>query len=143
MSKAKEIVGLDCGASAAIGIRLVLGSRLEEMCAFRALALDWRDPLGIHDMRVASRRLRSAVRDFSPYLRQRKLNHSREDLKSVADALGAVRDHDVAIMALEKLALEASPEVSAGIEQLTNQWRLKRSRARAELEEILTEDALD
>ena len=143
MSKAKEIVGLDCGASAAIGIRLVLCSRLEEMCAFRAPALDWRDPLGIHDMRVASRRLRSVVRDFSPYLRQRKLNHWRDDIKSVADALGAVRDHDVAIMALEKLALETPPEVSAGIEQLANGRRLKRSKARSELEEMLTADALN
>jgi CHAD domain-containing protein len=142
MAKAKEIEGLDCEASASVGLRLVLRSRLEEMCAFRAAALDWGDPEGVHDMRVASRRLRSVVKDFSPYLRQRKLHHSKEDLKSLADALGAVRDQDVAIMALEKLAMVAPPEMSAGFEQLANERRRERDLARSELEEALTEDAL-
>src|SRR5215210_5249506 len=98
--KAKEIVGLDCGASAAAGIRLVMRSRLEEMCAFRAAALDWSEMEGVHDMRVASRRLRSLVRDFSPYFRNRKLRRSTIALKRIADALGAVRDQDVALLAL-------------------------------------------
>jgi CHAD domain-containing protein len=142
MAKAKEIEGLDCDASASAGIRLVLRSRLDEMCAFRAAALDFSDPEGVHDMRVASRRLRSVVKDFSPYLRQRKLRHSKEDLKMVADALGAVRDEDVAIMALEKLALGAPPEMSAGFEQLVNERRRERDIARSELEEVLMEDAL-
>jgi CHAD domain-containing protein len=141
--KAKEIVGLDCGASAAEGIRLVLRSRLEEMCAFRAAALDWSDMEGVHDMRVASRRLRSLVRDFSPYFRHRKLRRTKSVLKSIADALGAVRDQDVTLKALEKLAAEAPAEVAAGIERFANERRLKQERARSCLEEALTEAALD
>jgi CHAD domain-containing protein len=93
-------------------------------------------------MRVASRRLRSVVKDFSPYLRQRKLLHLKEDLKTVANALGAVRDQDVALMALEKLAMTAPPEVSAGFEQFANERRRERDLARAELEEALTEEAI-
>lgn len=141
--KAKEIVELDCGASAAEGIRLVLRSRLEEMCAFRVAALDWSDMEGVHDMRVASRRLRSLVRDFSPYFRNRKLRRSMNALKSIADALGSVRDQDVALRALEKLATEAPPEIAAGIEQFANERRLKQEQARSSLEEALTEAALD
>src|SRR3712207_5223848 len=98
MAKAREIEGLDCGGAAGDGVRLVLRTRLEEMCGWRAAALDWGDPEGVHDMRVASRRLRSALRDFSPYLRRRQFRRARGDLKNLAAALGLVRDEDVAIM---------------------------------------------
>jgi CHAD domain-containing protein len=141
--KAREIVGLDCGASAAEGIRLVMRSRLEEMCAFREAALDWSEMEGVHDMRVASRRLRSLVRDFSPYFRNRKLRRSMIALKNIADALGAVRDQDVALLALEKLTAEAPVEVAAGIEHFAGERRLKQERARSRLEEALTQTALD
>src|ERR1044071_3631071 len=107
MAKAKEIVGLDCRASASSCVLLVLRTRLDEMSEFRAAALDWSDPEGVHDMRVASRRLRSALRDFKPYLRMKKMRRAADYLKAVADALGAVRDHDVAIIALEELKQDA------------------------------------
>jgi CHAD domain-containing protein len=142
MAKAKEISGLDYGAGAGTGIRLILRSRFEEMRSFRDVALDRGSIKGVHDMRVASRRLRSALRDFMPYLRGRKLRRLKKDLKSLADALGAVRDEDVAITALEKLAAEAPQEVAAGIEQLADKRRLKRDIARSELRDALSNDAL-
>lgn len=66
----------------------------------------------------------------------------KKDVKSLADALGAVRDEDVTITALEKLAHEAPPEVSAGIEQLVDKRRLKRDLSRSELVEAISNDAL-
>jgi len=51
-------------------------------------------------MRVLSRRLRSAINDFKPYFRKGSL--PRPKLSDVADALGAVRDEDVALMALQE-----------------------------------------
>jgi CHAD domain-containing protein len=144
MAKAREIAGLDCEASVDAGISLVLRSRFDEMCAFRGAALVFEDPKGVHDMRVASRRLRSLLRDFSPYLRRsRKLQQAKDDLKRIAGALGSARDEDVAIAALGKLATEAPPKMAAGINQLANTRRLKQERARAELEEALTENALE
>jgi CHAD domain-containing protein len=142
MAKAKEISGLDYDAGSGTGIRLILRSRFAEMRSFRDAALDRGNIKGVHDMRVASRRLRSALRDFMPYLRGRKLRRLKKDLKSLADALGAVRDEDVAITALEKLAAEAPPEVAAGIEQLANKRRLKRDIARSKLVEAISNDAL-
>lgn len=142
MAKAKEIEGLDCGADVGEGVRLVLSTRLGEMCGLRAAALDWSDPEGVHDMRVASRRLRSAIRDFSPYLRKRKMRRVKGDLKSLADALGLVRDDDVAIIALDKLAEEAPPKVWSGVRQFTDGRRHRRDRVRARLERVLTEAAL-
>lgn len=142
MAKAKEIAGLDCGAGTSTGVALVVRTRLEEMCAFREAALDFADPEGVHDMRVASRRLRSVVKDFSPYFRSRPFRHAKTDLKAIADALGAVRDEDVALLALEALKTEAPAEHSTGIEQFADVRRLKRDRARRELEEALRVDAL-
>ena len=143
MAKAKEITELDYGAVAGDGIRVILRTRFSEMRSFRDAALDWSDIEGVHDMRVASRRLRSALRDFMPFLRERKLRRINKDLKALADALGRVRDQDVAIAALEKLAADAPSEVSAGIEQFVDERRLKRDLARAELEEAVTDSALE
>lgn len=142
MAKAKEISGLDYGAGAGEGVRLILRSRLEEMREYRDAALDWSDIEGVHDMRVASRRLRSALRDFTPYLRERKLRRLNKALKTIADALGAVRDEDVAIVALEKLAADAPSGVSAGIEQFADERRRKRDIARSRLEQAITDEAL-
>src|SRR5205085_1217895 len=61
MAKAKEIEGLECRAGAAQGMRLVLLTRLGEVCEHRASALDRRGEDGVHDMRVASRRRRASA----------------------------------------------------------------------------------
>ena len=55
---------------------------------------------GLHDMRVAARRLRAALQAFRPWLSPR-LQHSRDELGWVAAALGTVRDLDVQ---MERLA---------------------------------------
>lgn len=148
MAKAKQIEGLNCEAEALSGIRLVLRTRLGEMCDLRGAALDWKDIEGVHDMRVASRRLRSAVKDFSGYLGGKK-SVPRRRLKEVADALGDVRDQDVAIEALEKLRAEAGAdgvvmgaEVSAGIGHLVEERAALRHAARVRLVLIVAERPL-
>lgn len=139
MAKAKKIEGLDCHAQALCGIRLVLLTRLEEMCARRGEALDWSDIEGVHDMRVASRRLRSALRDFKPYLRGKA---RQKRLRKVAHALGRVRDEDVAITALEELAVDAPPDVSAGLNQIIDERRWQRESSREALEEAISETSI-
>lgn len=115
MAKSKRVPEIDGNAPAGDGIRMVLNARLAEMCALRDLALDWKDPEGVHNMRVASRRLRGALRDFLPYLRKRPLTKCLGEIRAIARALGRVRDYDVAIMGLEKIALKAPPDISRGI----------------------------
>src|SRR5829696_8612819 len=102
MAKAKRIRGLRSDMPATAGIRLVLISRLGEMQGWRDAALDWTDPEGVHSMRVASRRLRSILRDVTPYVHKRRLSGATKQLKKIAGALGEVRDHDVALIALEE-----------------------------------------
>lgn len=137
MAKAKRIKGIDCNDAAAAGIRLVLETRFEEMYGFRQAALDWSDPEGVHSMRVASRRLRSALRDFTPYLRQRGLTSVMKQTKSIAGALGEVRDQDVAIMALEKIEKQSSPEVAAAVKELIDERKELREQSREKLNSAL------
>jgi CHAD domain-containing protein len=117
-----------------------LRARLEELCALRSGALDWSDIEGVHAMRVASRRLRSALRDFQPLLPKAV---PRRRLKAIANALGAVRDMDVAIAELDRLQARAEDALAEEVEQLTAEHRARRDEARACLEEAITEEKLD
>jgi CHAD domain-containing protein len=142
MAKAKRIKGIKCKSVASAGIKLVLVTRFEELYGFHELALDWSDPEGVHSMRVASRRLRSALRDFTPHLRKRALSGVLKELKDIADALGEVRDQDVAIMALEKIVNHAPTELAPALHEFIGAKREIRDRAREELKATLEQTEL-
>jgi len=131
MAKVKGIQGLDCMAPADEIVPLVLRAQLKSMCALRKKALDWEDPEGVHDMRVLSRRLRSAMSDFKPYLRKATL--PLQKLTTIAKKLGAVRDEDVALVALAELKSQAPGLAAEGIEILAEEHRRQRKDARAAL----------
>jgi CHAD domain-containing protein len=137
MAKAEQIVGVECEGLVTDAVSLVLTPRLTEMCLLRKAALDFRDPEGVHDMRVASRRLRSALRDFAPHLRKTKMAPATKHLREIADALGVVRDHDVAIIGLEKLQKKAKPEILAGLQKIIEDQKAKLDIERKELQKAL------
>jgi CHAD domain-containing protein len=141
MAKAKEIAGLDCEGEAFFNIELILSTRLEEMCALKAKALEWAEIEGVHDMRVASRRLRSALRDFAPYFNERK--SPRKQLREIARSLGAVRDEDVAIVALKKLRKQTKEEeVADGIKHIIAERRRRQALARKKLTLAISDEAI-
>ena len=143
MAKAKRIKGINCNSEAPAGMKLVLVTRFGELVHFRSAALDWTDPEGVHSMRVASRRLRSALRDFTPYLHKRRLSSVLKSLRDIADALGEVRDQDVAIVALEKLQTHTPNEVSPALKQFIDARKEIRDQAREELVTMLADDQLN
>jgi len=57
---------------------------------------------GIHDLRVAVKRFREAFRLFRPVLRKKTFRRHREWIEELNDALGEVRDRDVALAQLRK-----------------------------------------
>jgi CHAD domain-containing protein len=144
MAKAEEIFGLESNLSVAVGANRILSARLAEMCAMRERALDWSDIEGVHDMRVASRRLRSAVRDFLPSLpRARRLRRWAGDLRELAATLGEVRDQDVALAALGGLAEKTPDEKTlAGLQVFIAERETRRETARAALVEAVAEERL-
>lgn len=138
MAKVK-IRGLDCSAPADKMIRVVLRAQVRAMCRYRDAALNWKDPEGVHDMRVLSRRLRSAMNDFRRYFRKGSL--PRPKLRVIADKLGDVRDEDVALMALKEFATQTKGKAE-GIQLIAAQRKEQRKKARAELRQALTETAV-
>jgi CHAD domain-containing protein len=121
---------------------LVLAARFKEMQEWRDVALDWTDPEGVHSMRVASRRLRSALRDFTPYLHKRPLNAPGKKLKHVADTLGEVRDLDVALIALAEIKTGAPPALVEGLTEFVQAKEALREQAREQLKTVLEKDLL-
>lgn len=147
MAKAKEITGLDCAADALEWAATVLRVRFDEVIELRGAALEFSDIEGVHAMRVATRRLRSALRDFLPLLKKRPLKKVRKNLKEIADALGAVRDQDVAILALEHLQAAAeidqtNEQIKEGIETQLEERRSIRETAQKNLIQTLDPDDL-
>ena len=53
------------------------------------------DPEELHDMRVATRRMRMALRIFAPYLDEREVHPALKGLRRTGRRLGVVRDLDV------------------------------------------------
>src|SRR5919112_2754991 len=70
--------------------------------------LDTGDIERVHDMRVASRRLRAVLEIFAPCFPPAELKGVLGDVKQLADALGERRDPDVHIATMQAFA-EAAP----------------------------------
>ena len=140
--KMKQLDDIDGDGPIQSGMTVALNNLLEEMCVLRGAALDWSDPEGVHKMRVASRRLRCALRDFAPWLRKHSISPALEQVKEIANALGRVRDQDVAIITLERTAARAPAAVAAGIRRLFQLRDARRRHARVKLKPILARESL-
>jgi CHAD domain-containing protein len=143
MAKAKPVTGIDCDAPVHAGMKRVLTTRFEEMCAFRNAVLDWSNPTGVHDMRVASRRLRGALEDFAPCLEKRRFASAIKQIKHIARSLGQVRDHDVAIMTLEETAATAPADVARGIHLMVGLRNSTREEERVKTLPVLDTELLE
>ena len=88
-------VELDGEASLDDGIRTILAAGLAHWLDNESAAADGRQSEGVHQMRVALRRLRSALSLFRPYLGEADRVAFGDDLRRIVRALGPARDLDV------------------------------------------------
>jgi CHAD domain-containing protein len=88
------------------------------------------NPDHVHWMRVASRRLRSALPLFSSCFIEKKYRRWMNGIKAITAALGSARDTDVQILFLESYAQEHPPEFNdgTGIPALIDLLREQRAR---------------
>jgi CHAD domain-containing protein len=102
--------------------------QLAENLAFAGSA----DPVeALHDLRVASRRLRAFVGLFEPILERRLVAHVKKPLKRITRGVSALRDLDVHISELdERLGAQTTDAGRAGVEHLLE--RLSEQRAEEE-----------
>jgi len=76
-------------------LQAILRTCLHHWCINEAAALDGRDPEGVHQMRVALRRLRSAVSVFGRLIAPERRRWLEEGAGYVIGSLGPARDWDV------------------------------------------------
>ena len=94
----------------------------------------------LHDMRVATRRMRSAFRVFAPYFDPDALRRFLKRLRRTGRALGRVRDLDVFMekaqnyLAEEEVQAESPhPHECSDLDGLLEDWRGQREAARAKM----------
>ncbi|MBC7871248.1 MAG: CHAD domain-containing protein [Chitinophagaceae bacterium] len=91
----------------------------------------------VHDMRVATRRMRSAFNLLEDYYKARPIRPFMEMLKSLAGYLGAVRDLDVMIEGLARYQATLDEENQAVLQPVIDLMGKKRSKSRKKLVGLL------
>jgi CHAD domain-containing protein len=114
-------------------------TRAAEVFEHRERALDTTDIEGVHDMRVATRRLRAVMEIFAPCFPKADLRRLLKQVKNLADVLGERRDPDVMIDGLEKVAEDLTGADYAGIQHLEEELRAAQSGANIRLAALLDE----
>jgi CHAD domain-containing protein len=110
----------------------VILRNLDKLAEAEPVARDGSDPEGVHDMRVATRRLRAALQVLEdtavadPALTRR----FRRRLRGLANSLGETRDADVFLGNLEQYAEGLPPEEAAGLGPLRQAIAARRARGR-------------
>lgn len=119
--------GFDCEEPFADAAARVVEVRAGEVFEHSAGVLDMEEVERVHDMRVATRRLRAALEVFAPCFPAKRHRRALKRVKTLADMLGERRDRDVAVEFLEGFAGEAPeadrPAVDALIERLREEQR--------------------
>jgi CHAD domain-containing protein len=110
--------------------RKTLLFHFERMLAHEKGTRDGDDYEELHDMRVATRRMRAALSVFEPYIDAAAYQPHLKDLRKTGRALGAVRDLDVFHEKAEAYLEELPEERRSELDPLFDAWRVERARCR-------------
>ncbi|HEY3396027.1 MAG TPA: CHAD domain-containing protein [Armatimonadota bacterium] len=124
MAKAILPEGMTAASPARVVAGKFLAAKMQEYAAFLEPAQAG-DVDGIHDLRVAIKRLREAVRLFWPLLSPRERKSALAAVERLNDSLGQVRDRDVLLEHLLWLA-QTAPEAAPALEQVVGAWSRQR-----------------
>jgi CHAD domain-containing protein len=87
----------------------------------------------LHDMRVATRRMRAALRVFNDHVNMNELAPFAKGLRRAGRTLGAVRDLDVFREKVQTYLDTLPPERKTELDPLLAVWQAQRERARQEM----------
>jgi CHAD domain-containing protein len=142
VAKARAIPGLNEDDPYAAVAAKVVAIRAAELAEHSAGVLDTKDIEPLHDMRVATRRLRAALEVFEPCFPRKRFKAVLREVKDLADALGERRDRDVTIAALDGFRTEIGRADRRGVQSLITRVRDEQAEANAALAAHLSEDRL-
>jgi len=115
MTKPAPIEGLDASAALADAARRSIEARLGDVRKYEEKLTGAADPADVHDMRVASRRLRAALELFD---RKRQLERAHESVEALGDTLGEVRELHVQLAWLRDELAAATERDKVGLQAL-------------------------
>ena len=124
---------------AAVG---VISTRAGEVMDHAHGILDVGDIERVHDMRVATRRLRAALEVFEVCFPRKQHRRTLKEVKALADALGERRDRDVAIASLEEFGERLAAPDRPGVASLVLALRREQADANRDLEPAVAPGAL-
>lgn len=131
MARARPIEGLHAGMAFAEAAALTVAVRADELFAYADGVLDTEDIKPVHDMRVASRRLRAALEIYAACFPEAELKAVLKEVKALADALGARRDPDVQLEDIAAFAAAMDPADGPGIDLFAARLRAQQAEGNA------------
>ncbi|MBE7555916.1 MAG: CHAD domain-containing protein [Anaerolineales bacterium] len=129
----RDRIGLEPSDSLAEAGRKVLGFYFAQMLAHEPGTRLGQDIEAVHDMRVATRRMRAAFRVFEAGLRKKATRPLLDGLRAAGRNLGRVRDLDVLLEKLDRYQAALPESDPAGLQPLREMWLMQRKQARQEL----------
>jgi len=142
VAKAKPIPGLSADLPYAEAAARVVSVRGAELAEQAQGVLDTGDIERVHDMRVATRRLRAALEIFEPCFPAKSYAQALAEVKRLADALGERRDRDVAIAALHGFNDQMAAPDRRGVTSLIEQFRSEQQEANDGLAPLVSDESL-
>jgi CHAD domain-containing protein len=142
VAKPRAIEGLEAAQPYARAAARIVEVRAAEVAEHSEGVLDMGDIERVHDMRVATRRLRAALEIFEPCFPKRLFKPALKDVKRLADALGERRDRDVAIGALERFRATMPAADRTGIGSLVAELQREQTDANEALAAFVEPDRL-
>lgn len=131
MAKALSIKNIAPEKSLEECARRTITTRFYEMMSFKEGALDGRAIEYVHDMRVASRRLRAAMRNFADcFTPKKEFRWYLKRVERITSTLGDVRDLDVLIDRFQKDVLTVPEDAQIGVQNLIRHLRKEREERR-------------
>jgi CHAD domain-containing protein len=142
VAKAKPIPDLTADGPYAEAAAKIVSVRGTELAEHAEGVLDTGDIERVHDMRVATRRLRAALEIFQPCFPPKAYDQALTEVKRLADALGERRDRDVAIATLHGFNDQMAAPDRRGIASLIEQFRAEQEVANEGLAPMVSEESL-
>jgi CHAD domain-containing protein len=140
VAKARAIGDLGEDDAYAVAAAKVVRVRTRELVEHSERVLDLSDIERLHDMRVATRRLRAALEVFEPCFPPTSYKSVLTDVKALADALGERRDRDVHIESLTEFSHAVGPQERLGVESLIERLGEEQRDANRALEPYVSEE---
>lgn len=144
MTTTLEIKGLAPDKTMETCARQIILSFYREMMSHKTGAIEGADIEFVHDMRVASRRLRAAMDNFADCFQKEPFKKHYKQIRTITRTMGAVRDLDVQITHFQNQLPILSEIEQRDIQGLIEHLQQQRNEARKPMLTLFTElDASD